>query len=546
MYFFLLFLLPNVYLYLQTKQLNIFLLSLIIILWIFSIFKKSKYLIVFFPFLLFLPVVIFYIYFYGSMLDEQVLAIVLETNIQEAKSFVGSYIFILIGWVFVLVFILILSIKKTIIWSHNSRWLVFILFTGYFIVQIVFSNNVAEKIDKNFNTKNFLVEEKNNFMQDLKKTYPLGLMISLYDLFREQSKINDEFNKNRNFKFNSILKNINKQTIVLVIGESSRRENWQLNGYNRATNPYLRHQENLVNFENMISISNATRSSIPVMLTRKPAEKVSDYSFNEKSIISAFNEAGFSTYWISTQQQFGAFDTSTSVHAKEADHVIFLNKTSYQNKGDPDGVIIQKLDEVLKLKERKKFIIIHMLGSHYDYSHRYPKEYDKFKPSLNDLKKYNLQDKKYKTELINSYDNSILYTDYVLNRFIESLKKEKNTESLLFFSSDHGEDLFDGICNKSGHGNRTIYNFNIASFFWYSDFFYNKNIDKINELKKNKSMKFNQTTIFPSLTDAAHIEIPNYGLERSIFKRFSEYPRFIIGGINYDQVKYENVCKEIE
>ncbi|WP_433847569.1 phosphoethanolamine transferase [Acinetobacter proteolyticus] len=480
------------------------------------------------------------------MLDEQVLAIVLETNIQEAKSFVGSYIFILIGWVFLSVFILILSIKKTIVWSHYSRWLVFILFTGYFFVQIVFSNNLAEKIDKNFNDKNFLVEEKNNFMQDIKKTYPLGLVISLYDLFREQNKINDEFNKNRNFKFNSILKNINKQTIVLVIGESSRRENWQLNNYYRETNPYLISQKNLVDFKEMISISNATRSSIPIILTRKSAEKVQDYVFNEKSIISAFKEVGFSTYWISTQQQFGGFDTSTSVYAKEADRVIFLNKTSYTNKGDPDGILVPKFNEIVKTNSKKKFIVIHMLGSHYNYAHRYPKEYDRFRPSLNDLKKYNMQDKKYKTQLINSYDNSILYTDYVLNQFIDILKKEEDTESFLFFVSDHGEDLFDGECNKSGHGNRTIYNFDIASFAWYSDLFYKGNVLKVNELNKKGSARINQTTIFPSLIDAANIEIPNYSLQRSILRKNYEYPRYIIGGVNYDQAKYGKICKEIE
>ncbi|MBC9228954.1 sulfatase-like hydrolase/transferase [bacterium SPL81] len=546
MYFLTLFLLPNVYLYLQTQQINVFLLSLMIIIWLFAIFKNNKYLIIFSPFFLLLPIVLFYINFYSAMLDEQVLAIILETNIQEAKSFIGSYIYILFFCIFVLIYMSSVGYKKSFVWSHYSRWIIILLFTSYFFINFYISEKIADKIDENFDNNHFLVEEKNDFIQDLKKTYPLGLLVSGYDLYHEQKKISDEFNNKINFKFNAYSKNNKKQTIVLVIGESSRRENWQLNGYYRKTNPFLIKKGNLINLENMISVSNATRSSIPIMLTRKDAQKVMDYNFKEKSIISAFKEAGFSTYWLSTQQQFGAFDTSTSVYAREADQVFFLNKTSYSNKGDTDGVIIPKFKEIINNNENKKFIVIHMLGSHYDYSHRYPSEYDIFKPSLSSLKNYNLQDKRNKIELINSYDNSILYTDYVLSQFIRTLENEKTKESFLFFSSDHGEDLFDGECHKSGHGNQTIYNFNIASFIWYSNVFKENNLNKAKELEMNRLLRINQTSIFPTLIDAADIDIVNYSVERSVLKKISIYPRYIVGGLDYDKANYEKKCKEIK
>lgn len=547
MYILILLLVPNVFLYFKTEQLNIFLLSLISIVWIFAVFKNSKSLVILFPFFLFAPVVVFYIYFYGAMLDEQVLSIILETNIQEAKAFVGSYLYVFIGWVFILIFILFISYNKNFVWLHYSRLVVLSLFSIYFFIEIMMNQNVANKIDANLSSQNFLVEEKNSFIQEVKKTYPLGLIVSLYDLFKEQNKINNTFYLNNDFKFGSVLKNDNKkQIVVLVIGESSRRENWQLNGYHRATTPFLMHQKNLVNFNNMISISNATRSSIPMILTRKPAEQVFNYIFKEKSIISAFKEAGFHTYWLSTQQKFGTFDTSTSVYVKEADHVIFLNKANYINKGDLDGILVPKFREIINSKEEKKFIVIHMLGSHYNYTHRYPIEFNKFKPSLNDLQNYNLQNNKYKYEMVNSYDNSILYTDYVLNAFIRNLNENIDIESFLLFSSDHGEDLFDNGCNKSGHGNRTIYNFDVASFIWYSDLFYNKNRVKVNELRRNVNEKINQTSIFPSLVDAADIKIPNYSLERSLLRRFSKYPRYIMGGVNYDKVKHLGICRDVE
>ena len=96
-----------------------------------------------------------------------------------------------------------------------------------------------------------------SFLADLKQTYPLGLVISGYNLVKEQQKINQTFEKNNNFKFHAQQqkKIEDKEVYLLVIGETSRRENWQLNGYTRNTNPNLSQQKNLVNFQDMLSIS---------------------------------------------------------------------------------------------------------------------------------------------------------------------------------------------------------------------------------------------------------------------------------------------------
>jgi glucan phosphoethanolaminetransferase (alkaline phosphatase superfamily) len=419
----------------------------------------------------------------------------------------------------------------------------------YFGFSYAFQQQVSYTVNKNFTEENsFLVKEDNAFILELKKTYPMGLIISLYTLYDEQNRINQAFSNNKYFKFNTRYETEvkQKQIYIIVIGETSRSYNCKINGYFRNTNPFLSKQLNLVNFPNFLSISAETRTSIPMILTRKPAEQVYRFRFPEKSIISAFKEAGFSTYWISTQQKFGAFDTSTSVYAKEADHIFFLNKTDYRNKGDTDGIIIPALEKAIKSPEEKKFIIFHTLGSHYNYSHRYPKNFDIFRPSLNDINNYNMQDKKYKTELINSYDNSILYTDYILNEVVETLKKEKNTESFLLYSSDHGEDLFDGNCEKSGHGNTTIYNYKITSFVWYSDFYKKINPNKIIFLNKNKNRNINQTSIFPTLVDAANLEIPNDKLNRSLLKKLDSYPRLVNGGVDFDKTQPKGICKEVK
>jgi len=522
--------------------------------YLWALFKDSRYLALLYPFTLLVPSILFYTHYYDSSVDEQILSIILESNWQEVLGFLGAniylYVVMAVIWLIGVTVLFWYNQCYPVRWTHRSRWWVVISVSIIAISGIIAHQRVATEMDAAFadNATNFLITEKNSLLQEFKQTYPLGLLISITDWYQEQSKINQAFAKHQQFTFHAsaLRSSQDKQLVVLVVGETSRRANWQLNGYERKNNPLLSSQANLVNFTDMLSISNATRSSIPILLTRKPAANANRYDFTEKSIISAFSEAGFATYWLSTQQKFGMHDTSTSVYAKEADEVIFLNRTNYSNQGETDEVILPALTKILATPHKKQLVVIHTLGSHFDYSHRYPAAFDIFKPSLNDLERYSLQDRKYKQQITNSYDNSILFTDYVLNEVIESIKEQKQTEAFLLYSSDHGEDLFDDSCDKSGHGNKTAYNFEIASFAWYSDSFAKKNVNKIQNLKENRHHKINQTSIFPTLIDAASITIPNYQRTRSLFNQWQPYPRLVMGSKDYDSSLPQGKCREIK
>lgn len=545
-------LLPDLYLLYFHQNVHIFLMSIFIFFYFYSILRTTKYLFLFLPFLIIIPIYLYYISIYKIAINEQIISVILETNFNEALQFLGAkvylYILLFFIWCFYSVFWVVQHYKKPQVWSHWSRYLVLIVGVVYFFLSYYFNAKISDEIEQAVGNNNFLVEEENQFISDLKQTYPLGLIINNWNVFKEQKKINEAFDKNNNFKFNAVqLKNEHrKEVYVLVLGETSRRENWQLNGYQRVTNPLLSQQKNLINFTDFISVSNVTRESIPMMLTRKLDKHVNRYAFNERSIITVFKEAGFKTYWLSTQQKFGAFDTSTSVYAKEADHIEFVNKTGYQHIGTYDDILVSVLEKLVSELVQKQFIVIHTLGSHYNYSHRYPSDFDYFKPSLNTVTKYSLQDKKYAQELRNSYDNSILFTDYVLDQLIRVLDRQKDTNSFLMYSSDHGEDIFDGNCQKSGHGLKTARNFEIASFVWYSNIFAEKYENKIQLLKQNKDRKLNHTAIFPTLLDAANISIPNYNLEKSILKPFKDYERWILGRGDFDQEKFIGECREVK
>lgn len=545
-------LLPDLYLLYFHQNIQIFLMSFFVLAYLYSIVKTTKYIFIFLPFLILLPVYLFYISIYEVTINEQIISVVFETNFNEAVQFLGAnvciYILLFFIWCSYSIFWVVQHYKKPKVWSHWSRYLVLIVGSAYFFSSYYFNAKISDEIEQAVGSNNFLVDEENQFISDLKQTYPLGLMINSWYVYKEQKKINEIYSKNSQFNFGAYrtIKSNKEEIYVLVLGETSRRESWQLNGYNRKTNPLLSERENIVNFTDFISISNVTRESIPIMLTRKLDKHVNRYAFNERSIITAFKEAGFRTYWLSTQQKFGAFDTSTSVYAKEADHIEFLNRTGYQHEGISDDILVSALEKVVKEPVQKKFIVIHTLGSHYNYRHRYPLNFDVFKPSLNTVKNYSLQDKKYAQELRNSYDNSILFTDHVLDQLIQVLDKQKDRTSFLLYSSDHGEDVFDGNCEKSGHGLETARNFEIASFVWYSNSFAEQYVSKIHFLKQNQHSKINQTAIFPTLIDAANIVIPNDALQRSTLKVFEKYPRLIMGGKDYDHAKFIGECKEIK
>jgi glucan phosphoethanolaminetransferase (alkaline phosphatase superfamily) len=100
------------------------------------------------------------------------------------------------------------------------------------------------------------------------------------------------------------------------------------------------------------------------------------------------------------------------------------------------------LSEVLQREEKKVLIVLHTLGSHFRYNFRHPPEYEIFKPSLKGSFDYNMISSKNKEMFINTYDNSIVYTDFFLATTIQKLDS-LNAVSALAFVSDHGENLFD-------------------------------------------------------------------------------------------------------
>lgn len=318
-----------------------------------------------------------------------------------------------------------------------------------------------------------------------------------------------------------------KQVYILVIGESARYDHFGINGYYRNTTPKLCKQSNLLSFTDVKTGGFITEYAVPLILTGVGADNFKNH-YRQKSIVSAFKEAGFSTYWISNQTDNGHI----KLHLTEAEH-LYLMESDYRATRNihTDRQLLASLNQVLAQPSDKKFIIYHHLGSHYDYASRYPDEADYFKPSnktifsaANDFDKRDV--------IINSYDNTIRYTDSVLDSII-TLTKNQNAVSSVYYVADHGENLFDDTRHLSGHGYPvpSKYITHVPFFIWYSDELHNLKPDKIANLKAHLNNKISTQDIFYTFTDMCGIRFPASDSSKSLsspyFKRTFQK---IIGG----------------
>ena len=147
--------------------------------------------------------------------------------------------------------------------------------------------------------------------------------------------------------------------------------NWQLYGYDRETNPRLSQVRDLVVFRNMLTQSNTTHKSVPLILSSVNTDEHEEL-YRRKGLPALFNEAGFDTWFISNQSRQGAMIDNL---AHDARHLIYIRSPRYD---------MQLLDEVRKVLEnsdsQKILIVLHCYGSHFSYHQRYPREFAHFRP----------------------------------------------------------------------------------------------------------------------------------------------------------------------
>ncbi len=331
----------------------------------------------------------------------------------------------------------------------------------------------------------------------LDEVFPINVCYNLYFALSENYKINHYKQSSKDYLYHAERSSeyAGKEIYVLVIGEASRAANWQLYGYNRPTNPRLSARDDLAVFRQVTTQSNTTHKSVPMMLSSVHTSQ-HDELYRRKGLLALFNEAGFATYFISNQQPQGAMIDHL---AGEANVVTYLPAPSY------DAEMINHLRQRLTGSSSQKILVVlHTYGSHYSYHQRYPREFARFLPD--DDRAISMVNAGY---IRNSYDNSILYTDYLLSEII-SLLEQESACSALFYCADHGEDLFDNEQERFLHSSptTTYYQLHVASVAWFSSAYKKCFPAKVSAAAYNENAMATTYSVFHTMAEIASLRSP--------------------------------------
>lgn len=295
-------------------------------------------------------------------------------------------------------------------------------------------------------------------------------------------------------------------TVVFVLGEATRADHLQLNGYERETTPLLAERRNVVSLPHIFSEHTFTDACLPYILTRADSAH-REYQYNECSFIRILGEAGFTTAWLSNQDKGKPYASFIS----ESDTVVFVNagKSIYVYSQWLDEALLGALDSVYQPRPARAFYVLHTVGSHWYYNSHCPEALQRFQPTTTNRVVTNNSIE----QLTNSYDNTVLYLDYFLDSVIHSVEDQC---ALVLFQSDHGEALGEEGCYLHGHEIPGVQN--PACVVWYSDKYAALYPDKIKALVANKDKRYRTDYLFYSLLFAAGIEAEGDNTAYNIFR----------------------------
>lgn len=434
----------------------------------------------------------YFMIFLGTIFDKSIIKSMLDTTIQESEELINLNIilwFLLTG---ILPSILILytkienigfkkELKRKI--SYMLLSLFFVLALGAGLSKGYFSFFRMNKDARYYPNPFYPIS---SFVKFTKKRY-----FAKKIPFREiglDAKIND--NK--------------KRILLLVVGETARSANFSANGYTKNnTNFYTKNE--FVSFKNVTSCDTFTAHSVPCMFSNLTRKKFSlEKAEHQSNLLDILQTANVDVSWYDN-------DTGCKGVCKRVKDSI-INK-----KRDTDEWILQKTKQRLKnIDSNNTIIVLHLIGSHGPtYFKRYPKEFEKFKPVCNTSKLETCSDE----EVVNTYDNTILYTDFILHNLKQELDKFKNDYKIgLIYISDHGESLGEDDIYLHGipYSIAPDYQTHVPMMFYFDD---NKTMQN---LKKIENEKFSHDNLFHSVLGFFDVNTTLYKPDLDIFAKINK------------------------
>lgn len=364
----------------------------------------------------------YFISHFGTVIDRAMLQNVLETDINEARALLNpDLLFTCAGWLLLLGWLNLKIAFKTAPWRHGAgHWLLALLLLCGSIGAVA-ATQYAELA---------------SFFRNYRDVKFYALPISPLSAGIAVSKQQITAHFPHTFQVlgsdvKNMAPNAAPRTLVLVLGETARADHFQLNGYNRPTNPRLS-QLPVISFSQVSSCGTATAHSVPCMFSGMGREKYDESTAkNSSNVLDILQSSGVDVSW---------YDNNSGCKGvcDRVKHQMLFESPECQAKGGcSDEVLLKALQQQLAQPAGKdRIIVLHQLGSHGpEYWRRSSTTQKKFGPECADKELNHCPPQ----QIINAYDNSLLATDELLAGVIQQL--QQLPDSAMLYVSDHGESL---------------------------------------------------------------------------------------------------------
>nr|WP_314634278.1 sulfatase-like hydrolase/transferase [uncultured Porphyromonas sp.] len=291
-----------------------------------------------------------------------------------------------------------------------------------------------------------------------------------------------------------------REVYVLVLGETSRAHSWSLYGYARPTTPRLdtMSREGLIPFADVLTQSNTTYKSIPIILS--PADAASAEELPRvRGILEAYKEAGFYTAFVSNQPGNHSY---VDFFAMQGDEYHSIRKELRHGKRRLyDSDMLPYLKRLLASDHPRLFIVLHTYGAHFSYRDRYPKDVAPFPVP----RRYSGAAKD-SLALRSAYDNAIWQTDRFVDEVIRLLGAQDRRAALLYVS-DHGEDVYDDSRERFLHSSPDVsyYQLHVPLLLWLSPSYRQVHPELTEAARANQRRAASTNTVFHTLLQLSGI-----------------------------------------
>ncbi|MBA0206198.1 phosphoethanolamine transferase [Pectobacterium aroidearum] len=373
----------------------------------------------------------YFMFNYNVLIDRSMVQNVFETNQAELASYfsIPLLLTILVLGVLPAAVMVCLPTKQTEHPLQNALWWlgnVLVTFVVLAVVTMLFYKDYASLLRNNLQIRdqvlpfNFVRNTNGYLKRYLKRTTSQLLRTVAEDATRPETGERPKL-------------------VIAVVGETARAQNFQLNGYPRATNPSLSQRENIISFKNVSSCGTATAISLPCIFSRMTRTQYDEVrAATEENLLDILRRTGVQILWRNNNNG-GCKGVCERVPTDDMPILKITEQCVNKDGTCYDDVLLHQLSSRIDAMSGDALIVLHQLGSHGPtYFERYPAQEKIFSPTCdsNQIQKCSNE------ALTNTYDNTLVYTDRMLGKTIDLLQRYSGQRDVaMIYLSDHGESL---------------------------------------------------------------------------------------------------------